>query len=418
MKLYFRIKLKNSNKDIEIIDYELSEIEAKKLINEVGKDFFSIPISNKSNFIRLELDVVFEDVEMIYKIITLIADMFPNSLKFFQNIAGNKRKKRENLIKAFFTDSLTLLVQDEKTITLELDKFFMLYYIIIAKRDISNINRNIISKLHKIGLNTINFVPFVGRLELTDAQFCIIKRKAINIDESKEEKQNLLILDSNSLNVQKLTENYTPYYIYLYKRGDISVKSCTHEYYCISITSTLEKKGFNLLVDFSEEQENIKLTDIYARCKLFNDLCNSTKILSYKEILGILTNMYNTNIITSNSSISSIKYILNHIDKQNKEFWKLLSIFIKGTNCNPKKCNEFCPYEKSCIHAKTMLRTVHIKKDTIEKIDRNEKYVTVEESRKELGKVILSAYNSLENDTTDLELIIAQTRVRENRENN
>ena len=65
-----------------------------------------------------------------------------------------------------------------------------------------------------------------------------------------------------------------------------------------------------------------------------------------------------------------------------------------------------------------MLRTVHIKKDTIEKIDRNEKYVTVEESRKELEEVILSAYNSLENDTTDLELIIAQTRVRENRENN
>ena len=101
MKLYFRIKLKNSNKDIEIIDYELSEIEAEKLINEVGKDFLSISISNDSDFIRLELDVVFEDVEMIYKIITLISDMFPNSLKFFQNMAGNKRKKRENLIKAF-----------------------------------------------------------------------------------------------------------------------------------------------------------------------------------------------------------------------------------------------------------------------------------------------------------------------------
>ena len=418
MKLYFRIKLKNSNKDIEIIDYQLSEKETEKLIKEIGIDFLSIPISNDGDSIILELDVVFEDIEMIYKIIALITDMFPNSLKSFQNMSGNKRKKKENLIKSFITDTLTLLVQDEKTITLELDKFFMLYYIIIAKRDISNINRNITKKLHKIGLNTINFVPFVGRLELTDAQFCIIKRKAINIDESKEEKQNLLILDSNFLNVQKLTENYTPYYIYLYKRGDISVKSCTHEYYCISITSTLEKKGFNLLVDFSEEQENIKLTDIYARCKLFNDLCNSTKTLTYKEIFGILTNMYNTNIITNSSNVSSIKYILNHIKEGNKEFWKLLSIFIKGTNCNPKKCNEFCPYEKSCIHAKTLLRTVHIKKDTIEKIDRNEKYVTVEESRKELGEVILSAYNSLENDTTDLELIIAPPRGRENRENN
>ena len=417
MILNFRLKL-FVNDNYSCIDYQLSEKETEKLINEGGIDFLSIPISNDGDSIILELDVVFEDIEMIYKIIALITDMFPNSLKSFQNMSGNKRKKKENLIKSFITDSLTLLVQDEKTITLELDKFFMLYYIIIAKRDISNINRNIISKLHKIGLNTINFVPFVGRLELTDAQFCIIKRKAINIDESKEEKQNLLILDSNSLNVQKLTENYTPYYIYLYKRGDISVKNCTYQYYCISASIEPTQKGFNLLVDFSEEQENIKLTDIYARCKLFNDLCNSTKILSYKEILGILTNMYNTNIITSNSSISSIKYILNHIDKQNKEFWKLLSIFIKGTNCNPKKCNEFCPYEKSCIHAKTMLRTVHIKKDTIEKIDRNEKYVTVEESRKELEEVILSAYNSLENDTTDLELIIAQTRVRENRENN
>lgn len=417
MILNFRLKL-FVNDNYSCIDYQLSEKETKKLINELGIDFLSIPISNEGDSTILELNVVFEDIEMIYKIIALITDMFPNSLKSFQNMSGNKRKKKENLIKSFITDSLTLLVQDEKTITLELDKFFMLYYIIIAKRDISNINRNITNKLHKIGLNTINFVPFVGKLELTDAQFCIIKRKAINIDESKEEKQNLLILDSNSLNVQKLTENYTPYYIYLYKRGDISVKNCTHQYYCISASIEPTQKGFNLLVDFSEEQENIKLTDIYARCKLFNELCNSTKTLSYKEIFGILTNMYNTNIITNSSNVSSIKYILNNIKEENKEFWKLLSIFIKGTNCNPKKCNEFCPYEKSCIHAKTMLRTVHIKKDTIEKIDRNEKYVTVEESRKELGKVILSAYKSLVNDTTDLELIIAPTRVRENRENN
>lgn len=417
MILNFRLKL-FVNDNYSCIDYQLSEKETEKLINEIGIDFLSIPISNYGDSTILELDVVFEDVEMIYKIISLISDMFPNSLKSFQDMAGNKRKKKENLIKAFITDSLTLLVQDEKTITLELDKFFMLYYIIIAKRDISNINRNITNKLHKIGLNTINFVPFVGKLELTDAQFSIIKRKAINTDESTEEKQNLFILDSNSLNVQKLTENYTPYYIYLYKRGDISVKNCTHQYYCISAPIEPMQKGFNLLVDFSEEQENIKLTDIYARCKLFNDLCNSTKTLTYKEIFGILTNMYNTNIITNSSNVSSIKYILNHIKEGNKEFWKLLSIFIKGTNCNPKKCNEFCPYEKSCIHAKTLLRTVHIKKDTIEKIDRNEKYVTVEESRKELGEVILSAYNSLENDTTDLELIIAPPRGRENRENN
>ena len=417
MILNFRLKL-FVNDNYSCIDYQLSEKETEKLINEIGIDFLSIPISNDGDSTILELDVVFEDIEMIYKIIALITDMFPNSLKSFKNMSGNKRKKKENLIKSFITDSLTLLVQDEKTITLELDKFFMLYYIIIAKRDISNINRNITNKLHKIGLNTINFVPLVGKLELTDAQFSIIKRKAINTDESKEEKQNLLILDSNSLNVQKLTENYTPYYIYLYKRGDISVKNCTHQYYCISASIEPMQKGFNLLVDFSEEQENIKLTDIYERCKLFNDLCNSTKTLSYKEIFGILTNMYKTNIITNSSNVSSIKYILNHIKEGNKEFWKLLSIFIKGTNCNPKKCNEFCPYEKSCIHAKTMLRTVHIKKDTIEKIDRNEKYVTVEESRKELGEVILSAYNSLENDTTDLELIIAPPRGRENRENN
>ncbi len=417
MILNFRLKL-FVNDNYSCIDYQLSEKETEKLINEIGIDFLSIPISNDGDSTILELDVVFEDIEMIYKIIALITDMFPNSLKSFKNMSVNKRKKKENLIKSFITDSLTLLVQDEKTITLELDKFFMLYYIIIAKRDISNINRNITNKLHKIGLNTINFVPLVGKLELTDAQFSIIKRKAINTDESKEEKQNLLILDSNSLNVQKLTENYTPYYIYLYKRGDISVKNCTHQYYCISASIEPMQKGFNLLVDFSEEQENIKLTDIYERCKLFNDLCNSTKTLSYKEIFGILTNMYKTNIITNSSNVSSIKYILNHIKEGNKEFWKLLSIFIKGTNCNPKKCNEFCPYEKSCIHAKTMLRTVHIKKDTIEKIDRNEKYVTVEESRKELGEVILSAYNSLENDTTDLELIIAPPRGRENRENN
>lgn len=416
MILNFRLKL-FVNDNYSCIDYQLSEIEAEKLINEVGMDFLSIHIPNNNDSIRLELDVVFEDVEMIYKIISLISDMFPNSLKSFQDMAGNKRKKKENLIKAFITHNLTTFIKYDNTVILDLDKFFMLYYIIVAKRDLTNVNRNIVNKLNKIGINTINFVPFVGKLELTDAQFSIIKRKAINIDESTEEKPNLLILDSNSLNVQKLTENYTPYYIYLYRQEAVSVKSCIHEYYCISVTPTLEK-GFNLLVDFSEEQKNIKLIDIYTRCKLFNDLCNSTKILSYKEILGILTNMYNTNIITSNSSIASIKYILNHIDKQNKEFWKLLSIFIKGTNCQPKKCREYCAYANTCIHAETMLRTVHIKKDIIERIDRNEKYVTVEESREELKEVMVSAYNSLENCTTDLELIIAPPRCRKNRGNN
>ena len=126
MILNFRLKL-FVNDNYSCIDYQLSEKETEKLINEVGIDFLSIPISNDGDSIILELDVVFEDIEMIYKIIALITDMFPNSLKSFQNMSGNKRKKKENLIKSFITDSLTLLVQDEKTITLELDKFFMLY---------------------------------------------------------------------------------------------------------------------------------------------------------------------------------------------------------------------------------------------------------------------------------------------------
>lgn len=412
MKLYFRVKFKESNQDLQAIDYELSEIETEKLIDEMGKDFLSIP-SSVSDFARLELDVVFEDMEMIKRIITLLIDMFPSSFKSFKNMAGNKRKKKESLIQSFVEDTSCFLVVYENTISFELDKFFMMYYIIVAKRDTSNINRNITNKLHKIGINTINFVPFVTKLELSDEQFKQVKRKAINIDDLGQE-QNLFILNSDSFDVQKMTENGIHYYIYLYKREGIYVKNCTHEYYLISITADSTQKGFNLLVDFFEEQENIKLSDIYTRCRLFNNLCNSTKILPYKQKMGILTNLYNTNIRTSDSNISSIKYILDHIEKAQKENWKLLCNFIKGTSYIHQRCRNFCPYADSCTHAKTMLRTVHIKKDTIEKIDRDDKYVTVEESGAELQQVMLSAYNRLENNNTDLEVIVAQPRSRKN----
>lgn len=416
MKLYFRIKLKEDNKEIQVIDYELSELEIGNLIKDVGTEFLSIPDSN-NDLIRFELDVIFESLEMVYKIITVLTDMFPHSLKAFQNMTKNKRKKKENLVKLFVQDMCCSLVQYENTISFEFDKFFMMYYIIVAKRDTSNINRNITNKLNKIGINTINFVPFVRKLELTDIQFSKIKKNAINTDESEEE-QNLFILDSDSLDMQKLTENDTHYYIYLYRKRSVSIKNCTHEYYYISNTIEPKQRGFNMVVAFPEEQETIKLSDIYSRCKLFNDLCNSTKVLPYKEIVGIITNLHNTNIRTSDSNVSSIKYILDHIDEQQRENWKLSSIFIKANNYQPQKCREFCPYSSFCTHTKTMLRTVHIKKDTIEKIDRDEQYVTVEESRKELNEVMNSSYSNLLNNKTDLELIIAPPRSWKNRKNN
>ena len=88
MILNFRLKL-FVNDNYSCIDYQLSEIEAEKLINEVGMDFLSIHIPNNNDSIRLELDVVFEDVEMIYKIISLISDMFPNSLKSFLKLLSS-----------------------------------------------------------------------------------------------------------------------------------------------------------------------------------------------------------------------------------------------------------------------------------------------------------------------------------------
>lgn len=405
MTLYFRIKSKLNNNEIQAIDYPLSEVETEKLFQQVGRDFLSIPASN-NDIIILELDVTLEDTEMIQRMVTILSDMFPSSLKSFQNIPCNKRKKKDILIQLFIEHTTCPLIEYENTISFELDKFFMMYYIIVAQRDTSNINRNITNKLNRIGINTINFVPFVGRVELSDEQFNKVKRKAINIDNSEQE-QNLLVLDRNSFEVQKMTENDTLSYIYLYKREGVSVKNCTHEYYLISITKQAMQNGSNLLIGFSDEQENIKLSDIYTRCKLFNDLCNSTKKLPYKEIIGIVTNLYNTNIRTSDSNVSSINYILDHLDEHQKKLWKLISIFIKCTNCLPQKCREFCSYANSCTHAKTMLRTVHIKKDTIEKIDRDEKYVTVEEAKTELQQVMTSAYNSLENNNTDLEVVIA-----------
>lgn len=416
MTLIFRIKLKEKGKEMQVIDYSLSELETEKLINEVGRDFLSISTS-VNDFVRLELDVTFEDIEMVQKVVTILSDMFSTSLKSFKNKNGNKRKKKENLIKLFIKDMSCQLVEYENTISFDFDKFFMMYYIIVAKRDTSNINRNITNKLNKIGINTINFVPFVAKIEVTDFQFSQIKEKAINTDETIEE-QNCLILNSDSLDVQKMMENDICYYIYLYKKESISVKNYKHEYYIIAITTETTQKGVNLLVAFPEEQENIKLSNLYTRCKLFNDLCNSTKILPYKEIMGILTNLYNTNIITSDSNVSSKKYVLEHIEETQRENWKLLCNFMKGTNYIHKRCREFCPYSDSCTHAKTMLRTVHIKKDKMEKIDKDENYVTVEESRAELRQVMTSAYNSLESNNTDLEVIVAQSRCRKNRDDN
>ena len=162
-------------------------------------------------------------------------------------------------------------------------------------------------------------------------------------------------------------------------------------------------------IDFNYNVTSINGNNLIDRCRLFNDLCVNNKELNWKELLGLLSNISNVQMKFNDTEILATTFMLDHIQEQQKELYKILVKFIRPTNLGCINCSQYCPYKHTCYHAKTMIDTVYIKKDHIVKLDKEENYITLDEARKELNVKAERLYNKLLNKKIDMGLLIAQT---------
>lgn len=75
--------------------------------------------------------------------------------------------------------------------------------------------------------------------------------------------------------------------------------------------------------------------------------------------------------------------------------WTEHTDYNRKNNYKPSKCDTFCPYNNSCIHAKNILTTVHKSNAVMEKTNNcNEEYYPISEIEKDLIDALYTAYDS------------------------
>lgn len=380
----------------ECVIYPLTQEESECLLQLVSKDFLDIP--EDKDTVTLRLDVLLEDTTMISNVIQILSDMFPSSINDFK--VGTRTSK--DIIEEYIRSKKRLCSSCTNEVTIQLDKIFMLYYVFMEKKDSSNLNRNILRKMKKLGITTVNFIPLIKKIRLTEEQYAKIEQSATN---SCKLTGNFFILDAEKIEKEKWTNNNTDYNIYLYREVSDLVQNENSVYYAV-----IRPKG---TVYSPIEQEYTELAinnkNLFSRCQLFSDIGNSTKPVKWKSIVGLLSNLKNVKIKFDNSNILATSYIIEHLPEEQKELGKTLVKFIRANNSCKMKCNEYCPYKDECHHTKYMINTVHIKENQIVKLDKEENYVTVEQARKELREKAENLYNNLLSKKTTMGLLIAQT---------
>ena len=395
MVIEFKINMLLNNKRQSII-YPLSEEESYLLIDGFDIDFLNIPM--KSEVVTLSIDVLFEDKETVENIVTLLADMFPNNISKFKE----KLKNKKNVVEQYIETSKKLYIHNSKDVIIELDKLFMMYYFIYEQKDRSNLNRNIVRKMKKLGIVTVNYIPIIKRVSLSDKQLLEVKEKSIIKGKIKN---NFYILEAKELPSQKWTNENTDYYIYLYRKGVDFVQNEKSVFYII-----VKPKNKDIESNFETNYTELAINNqnLFSRCRLFKDIIKNKKSFSWKEFLGILSNIKNAKIKFKDNSILATSYLLEHLHAHYQDFAKTLIRFFRANNSYEIECNEYCPYKSTCHHAKNMLSTIHIKKNQIVKLDRKENYITLEEARKQLDEKAENLYNNLLNKKIDMGVLIAQ----------
>lgn len=393
MLIDFKINMLLDNKRKSII-YSLSKEESHLLIDTFDVDFLGI--SKKSEIATLGIDVLFEEKETVENIITILADMFPNNFSTFKE----KLKSNKNPVEQYVNISQIPYIFNSQDIVIELDKVFMIYYVFAYNKDRSNVDRNILRKMKKVNIVTVNRVPLVKKVRLSTIQHLDLQEIA---SRKGRIKGNFYVIDSQDIPEQKWTNQSTTYYIYLYREGTNFVQNEKDVYYviCKSKTPSISED-----MEIEDTYITVNNQNILDRCKLFNDM--NTRVLTWQEILGLLSNLKNVKMKLQETRILAATYIEKHIEELKKQIIKPVVKFIKSNNSCELECSRYCPYKEECHHAIDMLSTVYIKKNQIVKLDKEENYIIVEQAREQLHQKEELLYKNLLNGKIDMGLLMAQ----------
>lgn len=177
MILNFRLKCMQANGNISTIDYSLSEDETTIIDKEIVRDMLldMSLLETETSIVVLEIAPVLHEKNIPFIIISLITDLFPNTLNQFCIEKGITRQSKKKCVKEFIENddnwSNIQIPSDVRTITLKLDRLFMFFdYILRNNNDDSNIQKKLKKKCSNLGLDILNGRPYIRVVELSEEQ--------------------------------------------------------------------------------------------------------------------------------------------------------------------------------------------------------------------------------------------------------
>lgn len=288
----------------------------------------------------------------------------------------------------------------------------------------------------EFGINTINNLPAIRKVQLTDEQIKLMQEKRIDID-------NYDIWPNQHFNINEETYNeifkknvsnevHSLYYIY-YRTGrqiDINI----HEFYEICMLkekarkiNTKSKKDImfckNINIKQSMDRKTVKEKDMIEGCQLIKELKENKRHFHHDELFGLSTNFPYLNIEYTDEEEKQHEkvggnYFLELIDeycKKNPEEYEKRWDETINYNCKvnylPSCCKEFCTYCNKCRPKANIVNTVFGKANRIIPLNQDKNYITVDILRQKLyeaeNKTLKEFINNI--NANDIKIIKCQT---------
>lgn len=155
-----------------------------------------------------------------------------------------------------------------------------------------------------------------------------------------------------------------------------------------SVSKTDDK---NILKNHDPYDKSV-LLEMNEKCRLFREFETGEKDLDHSELFGIATNLIQ--VTTGSDSFMKIRRANpDFYTPENNNRWENHLFYMKQNGYKPERCDRYCPYRKDCIHGKDILKTVHPKRGTMEKLSGyNEQLHPLEDVQKDTYDAICNAY--------------------------
>lgn len=408
MILNFRLKCMQANGNISTIDYSLSEDETTIIDKEIVRDMLldMSLLETETSIVVLEIAPVLHEKNIPFIIISLITDLFPNTLNQFCIEKGITRQSKKKCVKEFIENddswSNIQLPSDVRTITLKLDRLFMFFdYILRNNNDDSNIQKKLKKKCSNLGLDILNGRPYIRVVELSEEQQRKISKFAC--DKSDNEYFCIKASDYNKVfDVKKYEKN--PNIIIYYRSEKKNVTFYKNMFYEIHLIADDERNNKKAKIQ-PIEAKDVRNYNLNSVCNLYRDLLHNRRKLEFTELLGLFSNMVYMNVRSSKMEQVGKNYLLDMLKKYKKTYpneviegWKLISDYMKRTLFKAVHCIEYCPYATECTHLSTLLETVTIPPHTIIKVNKDESYAELEEVQEQIENKIVEIFEKFKRD--------------------